>query len=104
MKQSELLIKLQTFKAHVERFKSAYLFKPPSGASSRRYYERVNSQELAFNLGENEYRMLINIECSCRNVYARTEYYLNGEKKNRRILLNLIKHGLKGRVSNYKEC
>lgn len=78
--------------AQAERFRNAYFFNPPTSAGLRRSYEKNNSRPvIEWTEGGHTYSAAYNVECSCRNVYARGEYY----KDNKRTTLTAIKNSYK---------
>lgn len=64
-----------------EHFRSAYFFRPPCSASSRRAYERQHSiPEITWAEGGHVYTASYTVQCSCSNVYASGTYTRDGKK------------------------
>lgn len=64
-----------------EKFKGAYFFTPPQTAAGRRNYEEYNSvSEIRFFYNGEEITAAYDVECSCKNVYAKGNYAVNGKK------------------------
>ena len=54
---------------HHDRFKHAYVFEPPSGASKRKRYEENNSFAVEFDYDGHLYLYDCDVTCSCKHVY-----------------------------------
>lgn len=64
-----------------EKFRNAYFFGTPSKASWRREYEKNNTiAPVEWSEGGHTYSAAYRVECSCKNVYARGDYYRDGRK------------------------
>lgn len=91
MKNETIIRNLTAIVEEANYMKSAYFFRPPTSASSRRYYEKCHSHdEISWAEGGHEYTAAYNVRCSCRNVYARGEYTKDGKK----TTLTAIKNSL----------
>lgn len=76
--------------AQHEKMKGAYFWRPPGTASSRRSMEALAARDLSFKRGGRVYRYTCRLDVSCKHVYYRGEFSLNGEKKNRSLFARLI--------------
>ena len=70
----------QDFVATWERFAKCYFWSPPANASGMRHYEKINSASLAARLNGHIFSGVVDITCSCRNIYARRELYRDGQR------------------------
>lgn len=52
-----------------DKMKKSYFYNSPSNASSRRSYEKYNSQTIEFKLGDVIYTVDQVTRCTCSNVY-----------------------------------
>lgn len=57
-------------------FKNVYFWIPPSGASSRRKYERENS----FSSERKNYKINFIVECSCKSIYVSKDMEILGNR------------------------
>lgn len=78
--------------ATAEKFKNAYFWAPPSGASARRSYERYHSRpEITWTEGGHTYTAAYTVSCSCKNVYAYGTYTKDGQKTTLTAIRNSLK-------------
>ena len=71
---------LENLVRDAEYMKNAYFFTPPGHASERRSYEKKHSHSLVtWTENGHEYSAKYDVECSCRNVYARGTYTRDGK-------------------------
>lgn len=78
--------------AQAERFRNAYFFAPPFSAGLRRSYEKNNTvPAVEWKEGGHTYSAAYRVECSCKNVYARGEYYRDGRKTTLTTIKNSYK-------------
>lgn len=74
------------------RMRGAYYRFPPSSARERRRYEQRNSAELVrFEYGGHLYEAAFETVCSCKNVYARGHYAIDGNKCTLRQITKCLK-------------
>lgn len=74
------------------RMRGAYHRFPPSSARERRRYEQRNSAELVrFEYAGHLYEAGFETVCSCKNVYARSYYAVDGNKCTLRQLTACLK-------------
>jgi len=59
-----------------ERHKSSFFWRPPQGASSRRWKEKQETWTMDIGL----YAYSSNVSCSCKNYYYKGLFTVNGEK------------------------
>jgi len=67
---------------HHEKFSRSYFWSPPTHASSRRKMEENENFEVEIELDGDKYHFISSVNCSCKNVYYASGFYVNGEKKN----------------------
>lgn len=82
---------IQHFVDQWEKMGKAYFFTPPSSASQRRSYESYNSMEYKAKINGVKYEGKIEVECSCRNIYATRILLVDGEQKRITALKKLLK-------------
>ena len=74
-----------------DRYKSSYFWNPPSQSSARRRMEFDHS--LIFIYKGKLYDFEQSVGCSCKNVYYSAGIYVNGKKKDIRIIRKLLRGG-----------
>lgn len=75
-----------------EKFRNAYFFNAPFKASWRREYEKNNTfPAVEWSEGGHTYSAAYRVECSCKNVYARGDYYRDGRKTTLTAIKNSYK-------------
>jgi len=84
------LCKVQSAIDHHERFKNAYFWSPPANAAGRRSYESKNSFSVKFKHNGDVYEYDSSVSCSCKNVYYRGTFTVNGKRKTVRAFKNLV--------------
>lgn len=83
--------KITTAIEHHEKFRNAYSWSPPANAAGRRSYEQKNSFVVSFTHDGNSYCYTSDVSCSCRNVYYRGHFSVNGKVGNVSIFKKLLK-------------
>jgi hypothetical protein len=78
------------------KMRNSYFWNPPKNASSRRNFEKQNSDSYNFKIGNDEIKLQCNTSCSCNHIYYKGVFYINNSKvtiakiKNLYDALNLI--------------
>lgn len=70
--------------------KNAYFWNPPANASGRRKYENRHSMKIEGVYNNNEISLECKTECSCRNIYYKGYFYINGERCTVRKIKKLV--------------
>jgi len=83
-------VELKEFLEHWEAFSGSFFWTPPSNAGCRRSYEARNSRELEFNFRGTEYKMFLDVECSCKNVYTTKGVLVDGKKRTIKAIKKLM--------------
>jgi len=87
-----MINQIEAIIAEAEAMKSAFYFRPPMTASSRRSYEKRHTHpEITWEEGGHTYTAEYTVSCSCKNVYASGTYTKDGKK----TTLTAIKNSLK---------
>ncbi len=83
-----------------EKMKSSFFWTPPYHASVRRSAEKYNSQHFDFVYGGHKYIFEQDTKYSCRNVYFSSGFYIDGKKKDVRIVKKLLAQVEKDLLNN----
>lgn len=75
---------------HHESFRNAYFWNPPANAAGRRSYERKNSFSVKFKHNGDVYEYTSSVSCSCKNVYYRGTFSVNGKTQTVRAFKKLV--------------
>jgi len=74
-----------------EKYKKAYFWHSPSNASGRRAMEdRFEGKDFVLHTANGKIEVEFNFSVSCKNVYYSMSVYLNGEKKNIKLLKKIL--------------
>ena len=74
-----------------QKMAKCYFWTPPAGASSRRNYEKMNSESIDIEINGIRYQGRIVTDCSCKNVYCLRELLIDSETKRITHLKKLLK-------------
>lgn len=74
-----------------EKMRNSYFWSPPCVASSRRSYEKKNSLHVVGDYNGHEIDLECSTECSCKNIYYKGTFIIDGVKKNIRGVKALLK-------------
>lgn len=74
------IIMIKAIIEEAEKMRNAYFLTPPASASARRSYERFHSHEMVeWDEGGHHYTAEYQVDCSCKNVYAKGHYTRDGK-------------------------
>lgn len=74
-----------------EYMKNVYFWKSPGKASLRRAYEKQHSIKVDGLYDGKEISLECRVECSCKNIYYKGFFYIDGKKCTIRKVKGLIK-------------
>ena len=72
-----------------EKMRNSYFWRPPGSAASRRNYENKNSCSFSGNILGTKIEIECGTTCSCRNIYYKGIFYVDGKKKNITAIKNI---------------
>lgn len=76
--------------AHHEQWSKSYFWTSYGNAASRRKQEEDNSYAREIKIGEDTYTYKSSVSASCKNVYYKGTFTLNGNDKNLRLWRGLL--------------
>lgn len=83
--------RLQAIIDRHERLRKSYFWSSPSTASARRQMERRESTTYCFKRNHKIYEIDQDVSCSCKHVYYRLLIYVDGKRKDVRVLKSLLR-------------
>lgn len=87
-----LIKKLEEIVNTADKFKNSYFWSPPKNAAARRSYEvYYTKDEIKWIDGKDTYTASFDVQCSCRNIYAKGHYTKNGNKTTLLAIKNSLK-------------
>ena len=76
---------------HHERYtRDSYFWASPSNASGRRWVGKRDSFSVQFRYEGRDYKYESAVHCSCRNVYYKGHFFVDGQRKDVRAFTNLL--------------
>jgi hypothetical protein len=70
--------------------RNSYFWSPPGIASSRGWYEGVNSSQYEFVLNDKKIELECNTECSCKHIYYRGNFTIDDRSVTIRSVKKLL--------------
>ena len=80
--------KLRTFLNRHEQYRNSFWLRPPATASGRRAMQFEDY--FCFTFGDNFYEFEQSLTCTCGNIYWKSTVHVNKQKKNIRIVKQLL--------------
>ena len=98
----ELKAKIEASITAHKRMDGAYLWNPPTDASSRRNYERYYSFFTEFMYAGKPCSYMCDVNCSCKNIYVDRVFKIDGERVDVRAFKKMLKE-LDNAIDAYSE-
>ena len=88
----EIRARVEEFVERCEYYKNSYFWASPLSASQRRSREQKDSIDLyKFQVNDDIYKIRFDVEMSCKNVYAKSYIYKNGERTTLTVIKTLLR-------------